>query len=174
MEPEYIFIPLAIILSIYVLLVVLDILLVAYLTKVVRRISNSINITLSSYYTQIKKTVELLKQNSFEISEDLLAKLEYIEPNSFDVMCSETYYKAKSNLSYLKDSLFSLISSNEEISNSTEFCDIKRNISELLLAYRSLVIKYNTEVVAYNYWIKFLPSRYIHKIFKKKTLDLAS
>ena len=52
--------------------------------------------------------------------------------------------------------------------NNNEIETLISNINENDECYRSRIVNYNSNVQGFNYWIKFLPSRFIFKIAKIK------
>ena len=82
---------------------------------------------------------------------------------------NEEFVSIKSALSLAESKILSYITPDME-----DECIIrlKEDLNQLNNAYRSNVIMYNADVLGYNYWIKFLPTRYIYLIFRKKEKGL--
>ena len=61
-----------------------------------------------------------------------------------------------------------------ELNSDMEFVQNKNNVNELDVQYRNNVIMYNADVLGYNYWIRFLPCRFIFQMFKIKKKEIIS
>ena len=57
---------------------------------------------------------------------------------------------------------------NLQVLERRSFDNLKASVDEIDTLYRKQVILYNTDVDAYNYWIRFIPVRLFNKIFKVK------
>ena len=81
---------------------------------------------------------------------------------------------AREELSSLVDYFLSLCRDNKDIKNLDSFLLIENNLNELTTLYVNHVVMYNADVLGFNFWISFYPTRYIYKIlkFKKRILSL--
>ena len=61
---------------------------------------------------------------------------------------------------------------NDKVTNDAEFELISGNVEEAEKLYRQHVVLYNADVLGYNFWISFFPTRFIYKILKFKTKDI--
>lgn len=85
---------------------------------------------------------------------------------------TEACASARATLSMLRDEAMFIASKNINLEKHDEFRIAKRNILESDNVYRINVAMYNADVLGYNYWKKFLPTRYIYKIFKVKDKEI--
>jgi hypothetical protein len=82
--------------------------------------------------------------------------------------------EARNDLTYLRNELVLLTNSTENLSKNLELKRAKDAIIEMDANYRTLVAMYNADVLGYNYWINFLPTKYIKYIFKLKEKQIIS
>ena len=119
----------------------------------------------------MKKMTTIWNMN---ISEEVMHLLneseELLSQQDFFKSCDEI----KKKLSYINNELTASCEENEEVKNNDEYILIKENIKQLDSVYRSNVIMYNADVLGYNYWIRFLPFRYLWLLFRLKLKDFIS
>ena len=89
-------------------------------------------------------------------------------------MQRKQFEKSKNTLSYLRDELMFAANQHPELKDDFEFNQVKKNINDTDIQYRSTVAMYNADVLGYNYWINFLPAKYIKHIFKLKEKQMIS
>ena len=95
--------------------------------------------------------------------------------NNFDLKRIETQdgedaKLAREELTSLGEFLVMTATANEASLNNEEYQNVMANINELDKVYRQHLMMYNADVLGYNFWINFFPTRFIFKIlrFKKK------
>ena len=169
---QIILIVLASILGLYLLIVITDIIFVGSFSSIMKKHKKTLTIILNANHDAISQLINLLNEKNIPISEEILEKYNSFDLKDFKQIGGPSYTKTKKDLSYLRDSLIALCSSKEEIKNDEDFLEIKGSLEELSLNYRSCVIMYNADVLGYNYWIRFLPCRFIFLMFKVKKKDL--
>ena len=74
----------------------------------------------------------------------------------------------------LRDELVYLAEQNERLSKHGEIRQAKNNITEMDANYRNLIAMYNADAIGYNYWISFIPTRYIYKLLKVQSKQIIS
>ena len=78
---------------------------------------------------------------------------------------------ARDELTSLSEYFLMMASSNEAAINQEEYFKILTNINELEKVYRDHLMMYNADVLGYNFWINFFPTRFVFKIFRLKKKD---
>ena len=172
MEPWLLVI--VIIVGIYLLLLVTNVIFVVSFYVIMKKHDRAINIILRSKYDGLKQMVKLLEKNEITISNEIKKLTEEIDEVLLEDLKVNVYEDIKKKLSYLKSLIYSAVEENEQIKQTDEFELIDDNISQLDNVYRTNVIMYNADVLGYNYWVRFLPCRYIWLIFRFKLKDLIS
>ena len=97
-----------------------------------------------------------------------------IQTESFNNQELPACLEARNDLTYLRNELVMLTNSSEALSKNLELKRAKDAIVEMDANYRTLVAMYNADVLGYNYWINFLPAKYIKYIFKLKEKQIIS
>ena len=163
-----------IIVGIYLLLLATNVIFVVSFYVIMKKHDRAINIILRSKYDGLKQMVKLLEKNEITISNEIKKLTEEIDNVLLEDLKVNVYEDIKKKLSYLKSLIYSVIEENEQVKETDEFELIDDNISQLDNVYRTNVIMYNADVLGYNYWVRFLPCRYIWLMFRFKLKDLIS
>ena len=109
-----------------------------------------------------------------DIDPKLVEKLNSISEKDFEEPGSAQYINANNTLSYLKDEVMFVANEHSDLVSSNEFNQAKKNVVEADALYRNNVTMYNADVLGYNYWITFLPCRFVFKTFRLKKKELIS
>ena len=161
--------------GLYVLLLIANTTFVISFYIIMNKHNRAIKIILKSKLDSLKELIKKMTNNwGMEINNEDMHLLDesqtMLDEKDFIKDCDEI----KKNLSYINNELNSLCEENESIKNDDEYILIKENIKQLDSVYRSNVIMYNADVLGYNYWIRFLPFRYLWLLFRFKIKDLIS
>ena len=161
--------------GLYVLLLITNTIFVISFYIIMNKHNRAIKIILKSKLDSLKELIKQMTNNwGIEIKNENMHLLDeserMLDEKDFIKNCDEI----KKNLSYINNELTILCDENESINNCDEYILIKENIKQLDSVYRSNVIMYNADVLGYNYWIRFLPFRYLWLLFRLKIKDLIS
>ncbi len=165
---------LASILGAYLLLFIINLIFVGAFSSIMKKHNKSLSINLSSLYDSLNSLVNLLKEYNIKNTEELEEKLRNIDVKSFQDQSSEECQTNKKDLTYIRTALVALAEENKDLVKDERYISLKETIEQLVAVYRSDVIMYNADVLGYNYWIRFLPFRYVFLLCKTKTKDIIS
>ena len=98
--------------------------------------------------------------------------LNSIDPSNFPNLDGKKCSEDRHNLALLRDELLFMIKNSENISKHIEVKNAISYIQEVDNNYRVLLAAYNADVLGYNYWIHFLPSRFIFKVLVRISIWL--
>lgn len=131
-----------------------------------------LEVVLNMKLENLKRIVDIFKTNKIAISNDLKQKLDSIDKSVFKDLESDECKKARDDLSFIRDELFFTASKNEHIQVNEEYLLAKENILEQDVVFRKYLAMYNADVLGYNYWQHFTPTRYIFLIFRVKEKEI--
>lgn len=161
-----------IIILVWVAFLLVDLFFVLFFSTILKKHSKGMTVILNTKYENTKKLYELIQSYKVDINEKLLVELQNIDLNAFNQHDSEEAEKTRNILSYLKDEAMFVANKNKELLEKPDFQIAKNNVLELDVQYRSSIAMYNADVLGYNYWISFLPCRFVFKLFKKKKKNI--
>ena len=130
------------------------------------------SVTLNAKFDNIKKLFDIMKKLNVKIDQKYLDAIDSIDANSFKHQWTEECKKSRDKLTYLRDEALFIARSQKNLEKNNEFITAKNNVIEMDTVYRNIVACYNADVLGYNYWISFWPTRWIWKMLKFKNRDL--
>lgn len=167
-----ILIVIAALVALYVLTLVVVLTFVLTFRKINKDHSKSLAILLTIKFENIKNLLELIDLEKTDIDAKLVNEFNQIKTKWFLLPPSEECKRARDVLSNLRDQIFLVAAKNPTLEKHSKFNLGKENIQEADKVYRIKLAMYNADVLGYNYWIKFLPTRFIFTIFGCKEKEL--
>ena len=171
---KIILIVLASVIGVWLLLFIVNLIFVGSYLTIFKKHKKAMVVVLFTKLENLKKIFTVIKQSGIDIDPKLIDMLDNISEKDFAEPGSKQYVDANNTLSYLKDEVLFIANDNESLNNSSEFALAKKNVLESDAFYRSNVVMYNADVLGYNYWIRFLPCRFVFKMFKAKKKEIIS
>ena len=167
-----IFTVITIIALVWVALLLFDLFFVFFFSTILKKHSKAMVVILNSKYENTKKIYEIIQSYQVRIDDKVLQELNNIDISAFSKPDSEEGEKVRNILSYLKDEAMFVANRNKDLLNKPDFQIAKNNVLELDSQYRTDIAMYNADVLGYNYWISFLPCRFVFKLFKVKKKNI--
>lgn len=169
----WLLINIAVVIGIVVLVFILmDIIFVGVFNRIFKKHSKGMAVVLNVECDNILHLYDVIKNSGIEIPESIIELVCSIQRNDLNNPGSEACNKAHKNLTYIRDELLYAARYHKELDNNEEFLLAKENTKQLDVQYRSTVAMYNADCLGYNYWISFLPTRWIWKMLKFKQREL--
>ena len=154
----------------WVLLLITNLIFVGSYLTIFKKHKKAMVVVLFTKLENLKKIFSVIRQSGVDIDPKLVEKLNSISEKDFEEPGSAQYINANNTLSYLKDEVMFVANEHSDLVSSNEFNQAKKNVVEADALYRNNVTMYNADVLGYNYWIRFLPCRFVFKIFRKAAL----
>lgn len=159
-------------LALYLLTFIVALIFVLSFKKIMKQHSRSLTILLTTKRENILKIFNIIKSLGIEVDDSIFEKLNSIDPNIFMTPESPECKATSDELSILRDRALLVSASNLDLGKHNEFNMLIEHILEIDKVYRIKLAMYNADVLGYNYWINFLPTRFIFKLFKCKEKEL--
>lgn len=149
-------------------LLFVNLLFVFFFKTILKKHSRAMTVLMNAKYENTKKLFDLIQAYDVEVEPKVLDILKSIDTSIFKEHESKQAEETRGMLAYLKDEANFISNRHKELNEKADFQIAKSNVLELDTQYRNNVAMYNADVLGYNYWISFLPCRFIYKIFKVK------
>ena len=175
--PKEVAIPLIIVGSIlgaWLLLLIVNLIFIGTYLHIFKKHKKALTVILYNKLENIKRIISTMKQSGVDVDNKLIALANDIVENDFLEPGSQQYNKSRDVLSYLKDELMFQANKHPELNEHSEFLLAKNYVAESDVAYRNNVTMYNADVLGYNYWIRFLPCRFVFMMFRVKKKEIIS
>lgn len=160
--------------AIWILFLIVNLIFIGSFNAIFKKHRKAMTVILYTKYENMKKLFSVINQSGIKIEERLTNMLNEINPKDFEDPALSAFETSKNTLSYLKDEIMFVANQNPDLNNSLDFIQAKNNVLESDNIYRSNVVMYNADVLGYNYWIRFLPCRFVFKIFRVKKKQIIS
>ena len=171
---QIILIVLGVLLAIYLIIVLTDLMFVLSFHSLLRKHRVALNVLLQTKYDNIKVLSDLLKKYDSNYDPKYQEILDSIDIKHLSDLHTKESAKVRLQLVYLRDELMYIADKDENFGKNEEFKRAKQHIADLDQIYYAQVATYNADIIGYNYWIRFIPTRYIFNILKIKKKDLIS
>lgn len=158
----------------YALIVIFDIAFVASFCSILSHHDHDLFMILTSKKDACLKLIDLLSGKNVKMNKKKIDALTNFDLKRIEHQDGEDAKLAREELSSLVDYFLSLCRDNKDIKNLDSFLLIENNLNELTTLYVNHVVMYNADVLGFNFWISFYPTRYIYKILKFKKKNLIS
>ena len=155
-------------LALYILTIIVDLLFVLAFKRIMKKHNRALCVLYTSKLENIRKVTELLKERNIVFSPEYNEIISQLDSNDFADQSDEKCTIAKKKLTYLHQELLFVFSQHQEFFEEPIFNLAKNNVEEIDRNLRMNSIAYNSDVLGYNYWIRFLPCRYIFLLLKVK------
>ena len=158
--------------ALFIALCVMDIIFVMSFKRLFVTHLKAMVLFLNMKYDNVKKLMDLMRNNGVKIDPGMVAQINDIHREDFDDIEGKGCKNAQSVLTYIKEELLYIARGQKDLRKHQEFITAVENVSSLERQYRNTIATYNADVLGYNYWITFWPTKWIWKMFKlqKKTL----
>ena len=160
--------------GLWLLLLITDIGFVLTFKAILKKHIKSLTVILNTKYLNLLKIFEKAKESGIEVNEKVDVILKEMDQLGFSKHDSELGERMRAYLSYLGEEARFILIRNKEAFKDGEFEIIQSNLKDIEIQLRSNIAMYNADILGFNYWIHFLPTRFIYKMLKIKKKELIS
>ena len=156
---------------IYVVILIVGITFVWSFVSIMNHHNHDLTVILTTKRDELIKLAELLTASGLSLEKEKVEALENFNLKRIENQDGEDAKKAREELTSYYDYLIGVFNDSQNIQNIDECQLILSNLNELDNVYRHHLMMYNADVLGYNFWINFFPTRFIFKILKFKKKD---
>lgn len=163
-----------VIVAFYLLFVILDAIFVVSFSSILSHHDHDLSLILTNKKDNVDNLVNLLNKHGVKLEKKNVDNLANFDLKTIEHQNGEEAKKNRELLTSLTEYFLYVARDTQKVVDDPEFSLISANIDELEKLYRQHVVLYNADVLGYNFWISFFPTRYIYKILKRKPKDIIS
>ena len=154
----------------YVLILIVSVSFVWSFASIMSHHSHDITVILTNKRDNFIKLANLLNSSGVKLEKKQVDALNGFDLKRIEKQDGEDAKLAREELTSLGEYFILTATANEASLDQEEYLHITTNINELEKVYRQHLMMYNADVLGFNFWINFFPTRFIFKIlrFKKK------
>ena len=153
---------------IYVLILIVDISFVCSFSSIMKHHAHDLTVILTNKRDNLIRLVELLNKSGVKLDKKNVDNLHNFDLKRIEKHDGEDAKAARNLLTSLNEYFLSVYGQEDIKDEDGEIQKTIANISELEAVYRHHLMMYNADVLGYNFWISFFPTRYIYLILKFK------
>ena len=157
--------------GIYVLLLIVTISFVWSFSSILSHHNHDLTVILTNKRDNLLKLSTLLTSGGVKLDKKNLDALNNFDLKRIENQDGEDAKAARDELTSLSEYFLMMATTNESVLNKEEYQQTLENINELEKVYRHHLMMYNADVLGYNFWINFFPTRFIFKMFRLKRKD---
>lgn len=162
------------IIILYALVVIFDVTFVCSFRSILSHHDHDLFMILANKKDGCAKLATLLNNVGVKLNKKKVEALTSFDLKRVEHQNGEDAKSAREELASLCDYFLALCRDTKEIKSLDEFVLIENNLNELMSLYVSHVVMYNADILGYNFWISFYPTRFIYLILKFKSKNIIS
>ena len=130
--------------------------------------SHDLTVILTNKRDNLVRLVSVLNTNNIKLDKKKVEALQNFDVKRIEKQDGEEAKDGRNELTSISDYLLAICSQSEIKQSFDEYQQVLAYISELENVYRHHLMMYNADVLGYNFWISFFPTRFIYKILRLK------
>jgi len=158
--------------ALYVIFLVIDIIFVISFSSILSHHDRDLFLVLTNKKDNLDKLAALINKHNVKVDKKQADALVNFDLKVIEHQNGEEAKKARELLTSISEYFLYVARDNEVVTNDAEYELISANVEESEKLYRQHVVLYNADVLGYNFWITFFPTRFIYKILKFKEKDI--
>ena len=155
-------------LIVFILLVIVDVSFVCSFSSIMKHHAHDLTVLLTNKRDNLVHLAELLAKSGVKLEKKKVEALNNFDLKRIEKQDGEDAKTAREELTSLNEYLLSICEENDIKNNDGEVQKVLANIMEIEKVYRHHLMMYNADVLGYNFWISFFPTRFIYIILKFK------
>ena len=152
---------------VYLLMLIVDISFVCSFSSIMKHHAHDLTVILTNKKDNFVKLVNILNSKGVKLDKKKIELLHNFDVKRIETHDGEDAKKAREELTSIHEYLL-LICSQSGFNVDSEYQQVLAYINELENVYRHHLMMYNADVLGYNFWISFFPTRFIYKILRLK------
>ena len=160
------------IVGLYAIFLVIDIIFVVSFRSILSHHDHDLFLILTNKKDNLDKLAALINKHNIKVDKKQADALANFDLNIIEHQDGEEAKNARELLTSISEYFLYVARDNDKVTNDPEFELISGNVDESEKLYRQHVVLYNADVLGYNFWISFFPTRFIYRILKFKAKDI--
>ena len=155
-------------LIVFLLIIIVDVSFVCSFCSIMKHHAHDLTVILTNKRDNLIRLSELLAKSGVKLDKKKVDSLNDFDLKRIEKHDGEDAKAAREELTSINEYFLSVSSSANYKDEDGEIQRVLSNINELEKVYRHHLMMYNADVLGYNFWISFFPTRFIYLILKFK------
>ena len=155
----------------YALIVIVTVTFAWSFASILSHHNHDLTVILTNKRDNLVKLASILSSSGLKLDKKIIDGLHNFDLKRIENQNGEDAKKARDELTSYSEYLLSIDIADKRLKDEEEYHKALENINELENVYRQHLMMYNADVLGYNFWINFFPTRYIFKLLRIKAKD---
>ena len=157
--------------ALYLLIIVVSVSFVASFSSIMKHHTHDLTVILTNKRDNLVKLADLLLLKGVKLDKKKVEDLGAFDLKRIETHDGEDAKQARDELTSYNEYFLAVYDQCNINDEQGECQKVIENIYELEKVYRHHLMMYNADVLGYNFWIAFFPTRFIYKIFRLKSKE---
>ncbi len=155
--------------AVYLLLLITVITFVISFGGMMRRDNRGVRVAMSAKLDLLKQFQQAIEKKKIKLSDESLHSLKYLDTEDFLEVQKDEFLQSRDELNEVELEIKSVLSDNKKLLNNDEIKLLDALLRDLNESLKISTAMYNADVLGYNFWINFAPTKFLFIILRKKT-----
>ena len=158
--------------GVYLLLLIMAVVFSLIFARHLRKDTKGLMVIITTKYGYLKRVYEIAEKIAGDLEPEIKEALNYFNLINLQDPTSNACRETVNKLTFLRNEMDFLPRKDVIYTKHEEFLRAKSSVEEMDVVYQRAITNYNNDISGYNYWIRFLPVRFIFLMFRIKTKDI--
>ena len=131
--------------------------------------SRAIRVAMSTKLDILKKCQGVMEETKIKMSEECYTKLRYLDTEDFLKVETEDFDNSRADLSFVENEIRGYVTTKRKLLKNEQAEILRLLLNDINESLKTSIVNYNSDLLGYNYWVKFPLYRLIFKLFKVHT-----
>ena len=153
---------------VYLIILIVDVTFVISFSSIMKHHAHDLTVILTNKRDNLVKLAENMLGHGIKIDKKKADAIINFDSKRLEIRDDNESKAAREELTSLSEYFLSICEQFDAKERKGECARIVENIYELEKVYRQHLMMYNADVLGYNFWIAFFPTRFIYLILRFK------
>ncbi len=140
--------------------------LVGSYRKQMRKDNRGIRVAMSTKLDILRKCQAVMETNKIKMSDECYKKLRYLDTEDFLQVQTDDFDSGRADLNFVENEIRGYVTTKRKLLKNEETEILRLLLQDINESLKTSIVAYNSDVLGYNYWVRFPLYRFIFIIFK--------
>ena len=155
--------------AIYLIGFGLVVFLVSSYRNKMKKDNRAIRVAMSTKLDILRKCQGVMEATKIKMSEECYIKLRYLDTEDFLQVQTEDFDKSRADLAFVENEIRGYVTTKRKLLKNDQAEILRLLLNDINESLKTSIVNYNSDLLGYNFWVKYPLYRWIFKIFKVHT-----
>ena len=141
---------------------------VSYNSKM-KKDNRAIRVAMSTKLDILRKCQAVMEATKIKMSEECYKKLRYLDTEDFLQVQTEDFDTSRADLNFVENEIRGYVTTKRKLLKNEEVEILRLLLNDINESLKTSIVNYNSDLLAYNYYVRYPLYRWIFKIFRVHT-----